>query len=105
MNVQRGLVRPSFVLVVIAIGCGAPERPAPAGDSTLEADTTALATASQVCEPRSSRECEYRYRDESGQEQCPMSYQLCRADGFAWLPCAQYVVGPDGDPIPAPRAR
>jgi hypothetical protein len=98
MNVQRGLFRPSFVLVVVAIGCGAPERPAPAGDSTIEADTTALATGSPVCEPRSTRACRHYFRDSRGQEQCPMSFQICSVDGYAWLACGEYEFGVDGEP-------
>jgi hypothetical protein len=98
MNVQRSLVRPSFVLLAVAIGCGAPERPAPAGDSTVEADTTALATGAPACEPRSSRPCRHYFRDSRGQEQCPMATQICSVDGDAWLACGEYDYDRNGDP-------
>jgi hypothetical protein len=98
--VQRGLVRPSFVLVVAAIGCSAPDRPPPAGDGTVADETRSAIGGSAECEPRTSRACQHYYRDERGQLQCPTSFQLCRADGHGWLPCAMYVIGPDGDPVP-----
>lgn len=52
----------------------------------------------RTCEPRSARECHYYYTDDSGQRQCPLSYQLCKADGSDWLPCGEYRVGESGDP-------
>jgi hypothetical protein len=92
-------VSTSVVLAVSTSGCSASDHPAPAGDSTIQADTSALAPGSAPCEPRSARACRHHYRDERGQPQCPMSFQLCRADGAVWLPCAMYIIGPDGDPV------
>jgi hypothetical protein len=78
------------------LGCGAPDRPPPAGDPEGEVDPAAAAALAQAadlhathptCEPGGLRECRIYFRDESGQMQCPTQSQFCRADGRGWLPC------------------
>lgn len=110
------LLRVAAVTALLAcVACGSSDRPSSTADTSSElvageVDPIYAPTApasgepgqtAQKCSPRSARECRWYYTDESGQRQCPMSYQLCKVDGSDWLPCGEYRIGESGDPEPA----
>lgn len=122
-DASRPLVFPACVAALTAAlacaACGGSDHPSTVADTndttaspvTLEpssgADGGRVASRAgagepgmpaRVCAPRTARECHFYYTDESGRRQCPMSFQLCSADGSEWLACGEWILGPSGDP-------
>lgn len=98
----------SFVVIVLGgavIGAcsGGGDRPAPSQDigvapplpppppSTTQSDDG-------PCDALTLRKCTHNWVDASGQHHCNSSFQFCKKDGTSWLPCADYLTGPTGDP-------
>ncbi len=121
LSSENAVVLPPFVqsvtsctfAAVLCMGlaaCMGSERPPPESDivaSSLageEVDDDSQAEEESprppACPANEWRECRHYYRDERGQLNCPLSYQFCRADGKAWLPCGKYETAEDGSPLP-----
>lgn len=116
MNIVRRaqILAPWALVLALAssVGCASADRPTSTaetggdpGDEALDPTDVAASPLTgepgmprRICTPRAARECRYYYTDESGQRQCPMSYQLCKADGTDWLPCGEYELGATGEP-------
>ncbi len=126
INVPRALVPflfPCMSCVAAAlVGCSGAAEPPAAGDSATELlaqeaagtepgtlDPTHTTRAPLVdefgnpksfCEPGAARECRWYFKDSSGQQHCPMSYQLCQLDGKDWAPCGEYTFDQSGNIVP-----
>ena len=116
-NLARLMSRLALTAMVVFLGCGAEEHPAPA-EEVIDANELAARASGEVerrrtandCTPWSWRLCRVYWTDSHGQVHCPESTEVCRPGGRGWFPCGMYQLNEagvpryDGDETTGPQA-
>ncbi len=97
--------RVALALVIVSLGCGTGERPAPA-EEAIDANELAARAAAALegrrtandCRPWSWRLCRVYWTDSHGNKHCPQSTEVCRPEGHGWFPCGMYQLDEAGVP-------